>query len=261
MSSVDRMIVILNESQQPPIEFTNINLAFQTPEVDTPPEGQDWNTKLVLQGVLGRGYYGTAPVFYRRIPLSQLGSIEVRSDSGFTDAMIIDMINNLLGTSIGYDEIEPMTIPEIAVEESSVITITAKSTSLGWIGDTDITLYHGRPYFNSVIASRLLAVLKHDINNVNGLPYAKDLSYNLDFSSYRDALKRNPTNLYPVDVAALQDVTNKLGFPSWNSGRLFDYPTSQVADANKSFNRVAVVDLNSNGMVGPIYFHYNLFDE
>jgi hypothetical protein len=262
MSSADRLIIILNDEQQPPKEFTSRNLLFDVPVVDTPPEEQTgkWNTKLTLEGVPGRGYYGPADIYYRRVPMSDLGAVEIRSTSGFTDEQIVSMINNMLGASIDPSELEPIDIPDIALDESKVITITAKPESLGWYGSTTMTLTYGRPYFNSIIADRLLSVLTHGIANVNGLPYAKDLSYEFDFTSMRDAFAKNPSG-FMTDPATLIAKTIELGFPGWNAGRVRDYPTSQITDANKNFDRVAIVDLNSGGMIGPIYLHYKLFDE
>lgn len=260
MSSAERLLVLLNAANVPPKDFSDATVTFDQPVVDNDSPEQ-WNSHVVMKAIKFRGYIGEVTVYYNRTPLDLLGNVELRSLDQFTNADIISQINNLFGVSIDTDDLEPITIPDLALDETEAVVVTAKTTSLGWIGAITISLTRGRAELSAIIGSRILNVLNHPTQIAqNGLPYAKTLSRSFDFSSFRDAFKANSQG-YPTDAGALQTVTKKLGLPDWSAGRVTDQPTSAVLDSNQAFDRVAIVQCTSPGMVSPLYLHYNNFDE
>lgn len=262
MNSNEKILFLVNESNGPPKLLTSENVSFDIPAPDV---GDTWDTKVILKSVPGKGYIGDAELFYTRIPLEDLGLPQtLRSVSGFTKETMLGMFNGKLGSFVGVDDLEPFEVPDIGIDETKTVTLVAKPTSLGWRGTAEITLSYGRTYLDAVVVNRLLPVRIH-ANAVNGYPTAQWLSDKIDFTSFRDALVpifNIETQLhYLADPIAIQDVCKLLGFPDFEPGSVVHAFTADVADCNKSFDLVAIVSIVSDSMIGPLYLHYNSFDE
>jgi len=257
MDSAEKLRQLLNDEQLPPKLFTERNLIMRIPEADV---GEGWNTKLELEGIPGRGYYGTDEVFYKRIPLELIQRVTpLRSVAALTPQLVVDLFNASTGAWLILDDLEEFTPPELADGESGSVTITAKSTSLGFTGSALINLEYGRSWLDSVVASRNLNVLTHPIK-VDYRKSARMLTWSKDFTSLRDSML--PVKGIYADWEIFSAACGEMGIPTWVRASCTDYPTSAIPDSNPAFHRVVIQrNVVSGGMIGDLYFHYNVLEE
>jgi hypothetical protein len=255
----------------------NTRISFGTPvAVDAP----DHDTEMEVDGIPGRGYYGSAIVMYSRVSLTTLADIvNISSLQPFTLQTIVSMLNAQFDTFLDVTDLETPTIPVLAEGDSEVITLVAAADSPGWKDQVDITITYGKPALNSIIGGDRLNTLADPLQGFDNLPgyiNAVNQLYYIDFTSMRDSLKVvTITPFWPImsgqgfaDYATLSDVCIKLGIPWFpNAGwqnQVADYATSQVPGSNQDFDRVVVMSYVPPGSVffpGPLYFHYNQFDK
>lgn len=264
-SSKGRLLEALNEDFTPQNTFTETNLRFDAVTA----EGiEGYNSKLTLSGLPGRGYYGSVDLFFNRLDLSVLEEtpgikIELRREGDWSVADVVTGLNGLRRAQLTEDDIEFSIAPPagFAPGSEAEVQITAKNTSWQWQGDLDLKLVYGKPYLNQVVFESMLNTINHP-HGKRDLPAAWVMLYYTDFTSYRDALKINPSTGIYTDPDKVKDIMARLGMPNWGVTGAIDYPTSAVPESNQSFDRVIVQTvLGSAYMYGPVYFHYNNFDE
>lgn len=260
-SSKEEFYRALNTEFTPQKEFGDISLLLDNPVVAND-EIPGYNTKIILNGIPSKGYYGNVELYYGRSTLSKIGSsIKLYKEGQFTHADIASQLAGRYGANITVDDINPRPIPSLAPGESKAYSVFAKSTSIGWVGVLPVTLVYAKPAMSDVVYSRKLNAYQHP-NGKLDFPSAWMMAYYMDFTSHRDALKINPVSRRYTDEQRVLEVLNHLGFPSMAVAGATDYPTSAIPDSNQAFNRVIIQStLWSPGMYGPMYFHYNLFDE
>lgn len=257
MKSFDKLLELLNLANVPPKEFTGKNLRLGSPTVS---EGASTNTKVMVEGIPGFGYYNEKEISYTRIPLTEyLTNTTVRSIVPLTKEAFMIQLNAVYDLELSLEDLEEFVIPEITLNDSVAIDLTAAASSIGFQGFAQVTYTYGRPLIESVIIVRDLTVLKFVIPNSSYLS-ALHMTWGKDFTSVRDAIKvKNSTY---TDWDALQVACQFLNIPVWGKGNIIDIPTSADPLANTAFDRVVIQrSVVSAGMLGDLYFHYNLFDE
>lgn len=267
--SGEKLVVLLNETFSPPVIFNDSRISFGTP-TDAPAGTPDYDTVVMATAIAGMGYYGDAEIHYTRVPLSNLGVVTLASLNGWTNASLIAALNAQCQAFLDVSDFQAFTVPDISAGGSAPLTLSADPSSIGWKGSITLTLSHDKPQLTAVIGSKTLRTLSN-LNagyGVNG----KAFLFNVDFTSYRDAIK---PAFYAAgilsfsgftDFATVADICARLGLPgfpgpAWNT-QVSDYATSQVADSNQTFDRVVVYSPIQAGPLypGPLYFHYNLLD-
>lgn len=270
--SGEKLVVLLNETFSPPTLFDDKRLSFGTP-TDVSGQFPDYDTVVMGQAIPGMGYYGDAEIHYTRVPLSNLGTVTLASLSGWTNASLIAALNAQCQAFLDVTDFQAFTIPDVAVGQTAPLTLTADPTSLGWKGSITLTLAHDKPQLSSVVGNKTLTTLRDGLSVQGGRGHS--LLFNLDFTSYRDAIKPTLQPMWPLpnpggwgfaNYAAVADVCARLGIPGfpapqWNM-QVADHATADIADSNKNFDRVVVLGYVGWGALapGPLYFHYNLLD-
>lgn len=251
----DKLRKLLNDTFSPQKEITENNVIFETPTTDVT---EDYNTTMTIRGVPGKGYYNSVEIKYKRIDLAQLGdSVEIFKEGQHTLEEICTYLNNGYNTFLSVEDLEPVVIPVLPVGGSDYITLTAKSSSVGWTGSVDIAIGYGKPSLSIMLGKNSLGILNHP-GGFNDFPVAWALLYYQDFTCIRDALKINTATGGFTDKLVVQALTSKLGIPNWVENSPRDYPTASIPDSNQAFDRVVVQSyIGSNDMYGPIYLHYN----
>lgn len=257
MDSAEKIRGLITELNPAPVDFTDKTIFFHDPVVE---EGER-NTTLLVEGIPGRGYYGTQSVHYKRVALETVyRATPVRSALPLTPQLVLDLFNAASGTWLTLEDVEPFTPPVLQDGETGSVTLTAVPLSLGFTGSVVVDLEYGRSWLDAVVTSRTLRVLKHPTPVTYKLS-ARMLTWSKDFTSLVDAIKPNKTGDYN-DWDKLQAACADMGIPTWVKGKITDQATSAVPDANPLFHRVVVQkNASSNGMVGDLYFHYNNLDE
>lgn len=264
MDSNERLLELFNRSNNPPKEFTNRNILLHNP-VPQPVGESGSDTRMVVDGIPGFGYYNGVEVTYKRIPLSDfLAGTTVRSITPITMEGFIGQLNALYGTYIELrvEDLEEFEIPEIAQDETVAISLKAKAESIGFVGEQEVSYTYGRPMLNQVVLNTDLDVLSYiAVKNTEDFKSALHITWGIDFTSLRDAIKPQG-NGRMTDWVALQEAAQFLGIPPWAEATVTDISTASDPKANPKFDRVVIQRaVVSGGMKGDLYFHYNLFDE
>lgn len=259
MNSADKLRQLLNDTNLPPKEFTERNLRMDLPVWEV---GEGYNTKLGLEGIPGRGYYGPAEVFYRRIDLSTINrQTPVRTTVPLTAQVVLDLFNAVTALFLTLDDVEPFTPPTLNDGDSGEVTIVAVENSLGFTGSAVIPLEFGRSWLDSMVGSRNLPVLKHPIVRLDYRQSARMMTWSKDFTCLRDSLlpdKKSQYSNWPTLNAACLE----MGIPAWVQAGITDNATSDIADSNPLFDRVVIQrNVISAQMLGDLYFHYNILEE
>jgi hypothetical protein len=269
----NQLVILMNETFFPPKDFDNTRISFGTPVAVT---ASDHDTEMEVDGIPGRGYYGSAIVLYTRVSLTQLADqVNLYQQGQFTLATICSMLNAQFNTFLDPTDLVPMTIPSLEAGQYETITLTAAADSVGWKDSVDIVITYGKPALSAVIGSTSLKVNINPLlngwwSNLSGT----NVLYNIDFTSYRDSLAvtqqpwyQNVTYASFADYATIADICHALGLPGIpNAGpynQLGDYATSQMPGSNPAFDRVVVMGYVPWGEFypGPLMFHYNQFDK
>lgn len=255
-SGADKLRELLNKTFTPQKDFTETNIKFQEPVEEV---SADYNTTVDVKGVVGKGYYGTVSIKYKRVDLADLGTqVEIRSEKQLQPQDFCDLINSIADAFISVEDLQPFTIPtlEVGVVKAPV-TIRANPGSVAWTGEVVILVTFGRSYLKDILARNTLQAITPPGERYDA-PAAWALLFYQDFTSFREALKIDPKTRTYVDGLAIQAITSKLGIPNWALANPVDYPTSAVSNSNQNFDRVVVQTYTGTGMMyGPIYFHYN----
>lgn len=258
MDSGDKIRELINLANDPPKLFTARNLRLDVP---VPDAGDGWNTKMEVEGIPGRGYYGTEEIFYKRIPLDLVNrTTPLRSIAPLTPQLVLDLFNGATGLFVTLEDVEPFTPPQLEDGDSGQVDIVAVPLSMGFTGTATILLEYGKAWLDTVVAVRILPVLKHPIVVLHRMS-TRMLTWGMDFTSLRDAIRPDSKGDYS-NWDALQAACVELNIPTWTQNKITDQPTSAVPDSNQLFDRVVIqASVSSEGMDGKVYLHYNNLEE
>lgn len=139
-----KLVSLLNEANpMAGYEFRTDNVEFTNP---TPATGSGYNTQANAVGVENTEYYGTVPVRYYRVDLSAVTEyLGFTSEAPFTQNQIAQLFNEELQSFLRGDDLNAIAFPTVENGVVKNITITAKSTSLGWVGTKAIQIVTGIP--------------------------------------------------------------------------------------------------------------------
>lgn len=260
MDSSDKIRQLAEEANNPPKPFTAVNVLTGAVSIAV---GQDYNTRLVLNGKPGKGYYGPAEVFYDRIDLATMdNSLVIRTTKvPLTPEMMVTLLNGVFNLWTTVEDFGDIPIPLVEKEgDTDAVLLTANPESIGFIGENFFTFEYGRSELSAVVTNRNLTVLKHPIP-VGNMLSARMLTWSRDFTSLRDAIKVTKEGKY-TDWDAVQVACATYGIPAWVEGPIVDKPTSDVPDSNPLFDRVVIQsNVGSPRMSGSVYLHYNILEE
>lgn len=238
------------------------NITLGVPEVFAGLDGR--NTRLPVAGIDNHGYTGTSQVFYERIDLATLfvGVLPSFRGLDFTDLhTLLDRINTRYGMWLEIDDVENVVFPEFTtLEEHYEFEMVVKDARLNWVGAVTVELIHGNPTLESVVHIKLLALLNHphDMKIIGTRKSGLMSTHNFDFTAYKDQLQIDPKTGRWANFGVVQGIGAKAGLVAWPNSGVVDLPTSAVPEANQNFQRVMVQSYSVNGVLGPIYFHYDL---
>lgn len=260
-NSIQRLLKEANEKNVPKRPLTLINISPQIPVVVE--DNEKFNSAVTIEGVPGRVYVGQQTLLYKRISLPEaLNDLTLRNIVPFTPEMVIEMVNRQLNLFITMEDLEPFTPPVLELNETATLTLTSRPESFGFVGTVEIELMYGRTLLESIVTFRLLPLFEHPINPAFVKKSGRMLTWGLDFTSLRDAIKVDSKTQTFTDWDTLQSACLYLGIPSWTQGIAQDFATSDVEDSNQAFDRVVIQQgVNAMEIIGPMYFHYNLLDE
>ena len=146
MSSLTKLLALLNKDNPAFVPFSLDNVALSQP---IPDSTTIRNTKITISAIPGNGSYtGQVSVFYDRVDVNELIANQpgLMSESPITFETIVSILNNDLAADILATELEPFTVPDMAVGDIETVVLTASQDSLGWKGTTPVDILYGLPF-------------------------------------------------------------------------------------------------------------------
>jgi hypothetical protein len=142
MSSFDRIVAMIYEKNRPtyPLVQGVVTIGEQVVE-----GASTHNTRAVMRAVHGRGYTGQVDLFYTRVNLTALGDLIFVREEQFSYDELLGLINYQKDAQMTADDFTNDGLPLV---DNGVITnfiLSAKSSSLVWLGNTQVTLLNGIP--------------------------------------------------------------------------------------------------------------------
>ena len=258
-------------------EYNNLSLDpedydFSLPQVTAPPADSDasYNTLITLSSNNPAApYIGSVDIKYNRLDLTDLETlidIYVYSEKADTTYDVLEPLNNRYGLSLGSEDIEDLPCEE--KDGYVLITLQAKSSSLGWIGTLKIPVAIGNLVLEDHLLETHLDGLKYPTDDPTR-PYAYFYSYWRDFSEFYGSLVDYRAD-DPIDtniVSMINEVTGDIWvgagenpFSLGGATIVSNRPTLEEPASNQEFDRVMVIRLDPTlctGLSGDLIIHYS----
>lgn len=140
MSTKDILIALINDANHTVVPLTESDVTLSAPAANS---ATSKNTKIVVSSVDHSGYTGSVEVHYDRINLQLTEPAGgYRSENDITVDDILAMLNVDSPVPLTVDDVD-IAIPPLIIGEIRTITISAKSDSLGWNGDAQVSMLKG----------------------------------------------------------------------------------------------------------------------
>lgn len=264
MDGRQTVLQLINEQNTLHRDLTLENVSLSLPVGKL--AGDVRNTGVQVAGIHGMGYKGQIEVFYNRHDLPKMFeeaglTPNLRTNGEITPAWIIAQLNAKYGFYLEATDLNVINVPIFEnLEDTKQIEIVVKEASWNWTGTITLEMTYGNPLLETVVIVQLLPVLTHPVDmQLLGARKSGFLSaFNFDFTGYKDKLVRDTRTGRWANFDQVMEVGLKAGMPAWSNNSVADLPTSAVPTANQAFERVMIQTYASGGVMGPIYFHYDL---
>lgn len=308
--SKDLVYDLINEANPTlPVALTAANTKLSDPAAATVPGNAAMNTAITVISN-SPDYIGRKPLNYRRLSLNnlfrgitvQINKYSANQNSASAGAVVftlynlLSIINTVYGLNLGQDDVNDVSITRGSVQESgfytSTVTVTAKATSLGYIGSFAFK-WRGAPQeLESMIAVTDLAARAFPGGNTfDGAhkPVVDNMAYGIDWTSF---IASGPWDNFPGSPVAggntpafgnrFIDELNRLygkglvypynaapaySYSGWG-GTVYDLSTQAGRDAaplanSTYYNRVLIFTIPAADTalgcgVGRHYIHFNV---
>jgi len=245
---------VLNEYWLPPKEFNDKRLRWYDLEPTTENER---NTKVTVEGIPSKGYWGAVVQYYNRLDVGQIfpDVLEWQTPLDINRKNVHQMLQAV--TQLDIKEEDLADIPPLGLEDGDEVTIEIPmaADSLQWTGVFTAKIKWGPSWLNLMVRNQALDVLRHPSKKYDK-PFGRMVTWGYDFTYHYDDLKVTKTG-YMTNFTKLNATCRALGFPQFGNGKVSDLPTSAVQDANPEYQRVFVMSKPGGEITGPLYFHYN----
>lgn len=234
--------------------FTEADLVFSPPQ----PLNGTWrelanphNTAIRVTAAQGSIFQGTQVVTYDRLKLSDLPNLPGWRISADRPVSTHDLFTGLMhynGLHLSADDIENTPMVDNG-NNTYTGTLTAKATSLGWIGQLEVTVTQGATTLDTVISTADMAGLNYPTNSDLDV-YAALYMYAYDFTPYYNDLvdveEGEPLTQHQADALAIafNAMDRSTGAGLWNGDA--SKTTWSLAGAVATHNGPNGVDLPTN---------------
>jgi hypothetical protein len=245
-----------------PLTLDNVSLSLPVGKV----AGTERNTGVQVAGIHGMGYKGQIEVLYNRHNLPELFdeagiTPNLRTNGAITPAWIIAQLNAKYNFYLEATDLNAINVPIFeGLETTKNIEIVVKEASWNWTGTITLEMTYGNPLLETVVLVQLLPVLEHpaDMRLLGARKSGLMCAYYFDFTPYLEQLKLDPKYPRFLNFDQAMEVGLKAGMPAWGNSTVYDFPTSAIPESNQEFERVMIQYYANGGVMGPIYFHYDL---
>lgn len=279
LPSITSFLQYLN-AKNPTANLQEADLTFSNPKVvaGTWLEGvTSKNTAIQLTAKPSAAYQGSNIYKYDRLNLASLASIagvQIKADNPSTTWDVLKSLEYYSGVRLTQDDVEDLAIVNDNGTLSAVLS--AKTTSIGWIGSVSITVQAGGAFIDQDLTNPDLQGLNYPTNNPGTDIMSSVYLYGYDFTTYvADLIDLQPGVITDTVagklVTALQTLDVSSGKALWNASSsstawslqgatvVSNGLNSSSLPTNQSYKYVLALDLRNDVTtpVGRLYFHYN----
>lgn len=233
------------------------------------PAADGTNTTILISAKDANSTFdGNVTVRYIRLQLSDLLTLvpaTLQIPAVTTTLQFIDAFNKTYGTVFSAADVEDQ--PVTLVNGTGTVTLTARASSLGWLGSVTFNVQPGRV----TLADKLTVTTLPGLNfpdPYENKPFGWAYSYWRNFTPAYDML--TTLTVESPDWATIAQILTTMTGDTWVtegqsryslSGATLDYigAVSGVPRANQTYQSVLVLTLGADclGFSGRMYFHYN----
>jgi len=143
MSSFDRIIRMVQAKNTPTFPLTLATVILDGLTVE---DATTHNTRVTMRARgTGHGYTGQVDLFYTRVNMTTLGSLSFSQEFQFTLRDLLKRINAKTGAELGMEDITNTVDPTTPDGVPTSLILSARSDSLVWVGNVEVTLLTGVP--------------------------------------------------------------------------------------------------------------------
>lgn len=228
------------------------------------------NTSVRVRGAQGEGYEDQFTLFYDRMKISSVihpAASTQRLEAKFvtftarTFHQALPIISNTYGVELATWDVTDAALPSIEIPNAiALVTMTMLPTSPAYVGSVVLRLARGKPLLEEGVTQPVLAPCNHPIDPAENKICIDMVTFGLDFTAYRSSLRVTGGGMPKwVELRAVLDALDIPFYPAPEVNTVVDQPTSAVLTSNKDFDRVVVHSgINSEGVKGTAYYHYNV---
>lgn len=228
------------------------------------------NTSARLRGVQGSGFTDSVTLYYDRINIASLIVSYASSYApnnqfvSFTARNVheaLAVMFDTYGVNLGTKDVVSTGIAGAnSPNYTATFTLTCQPESPAYYGSTATKCFRGLPVLDTSITVDKLDVMRFPIDPDQSQLCVDLLTFGIDFTAYKNLLNVTSAGLPNWD--GLRSVLDQLGLPQYaaplNSNTVSDVPTTNLATANKLYDRVVVqTGIDEAGAKGIAYYHYN----
>ena len=243
---------------------------FGIPEPATPPDGSTatYNTKVIVSANnVAAPFAGAVEVYYNRLDLADLErmvALYIRSPELATTHDILPSLNRRFGLNLTPDDIVLENTTEF--EGYRVAHLKAESSSLGWIGEIEVSVAEGDVLLEDHLLDTALGGL-HYPTEYPTKPFAQFYSYWRDFSDHYEFLSTIQVgDVVGMELTSVLDdvtgdpwqTTGQAEFSLGNSEIIYSGPAEDNGLANEDYDHVVIIRLDLNTctrMTGDLVIH------
>ena len=233
------------------------------------PAGDGTNTTILISAKDANSTFdGQVTVRYIRLQLADLLTLvpaTLQIPPVTTTLQFIDAFNKTYGTVFSAADVEDQ--PVALTNGAGTVTLTARASSLGWLGSVTFNVTPGRVSLENSVTVTTLPGLNFP-DPYENKPFGWAYSYWRDFSPVYDLL--GTLSVESADWTTIAQILTTVTNDTWVtegqsryslSGATLDYigPVADVPRANQSYDNVLVLTLGADclGYSGRMYFHYS----
>ncbi|MNZ46944.1 hypothetical protein D3C78_646440 [compost metagenome] len=214
-------------------------------------------------------FQGEVQIFYNRLDLADLEKLvdlSIKAPSVTTSHDLLPFLNDRFGLNITTSDVD--LVNAVDHTDYKTVQLTAKATSLGWIGTVEVSVAQGDIPLENYLTTTALPGLDYPTPYAT-LPFAQMYSYWRDFSEYTSYLKTIVTGqVIPQELATiLTSVTGdtwvRTGYSQFSLGGATIVWAGQAEDnglMNNNYDYGIQVRLNHNdafGITGDLIIHFS----
>lgn len=146
MPSFNRILEMVEKLNIPTFPLTSETVVLEDVTVE---DAVTHNTRITMRvRGAGHGYSGQVDLFVTRANMIELGHLTLTQDHQFTLTEVLTQINAMAHAQLDLADVTNTDVPPTPVNKPTKLVLSARSNSLVWLGNVEVTLVVTPPLSN-----------------------------------------------------------------------------------------------------------------